>query len=397
MQEQEKALKYERQYSKLYFSDVDGDVDYKNTNGELKFETPVKWVSCQQQFFNTTLIAKESFDRKGKIEVFADDTSAFVKSCNTELYLTYDGKKDFTVPMQWYIAPNDYQSLNSMDLGMETIIPTGSGFIGWINTHAIIPLFNWLSGMISNYGLIILLMTLIIKLALTPLTYKSYLSMAKMRVLNPELTEIREKYKDDQARLGQEQLKLYRKAGVNPMGGCIPTLLSMPILIAMFRLFPGTIDLRQQSFLWADDLSTYDDIISWGSSIPLIGNHISIFCILMTLSSVLYIRMNMQNTAQLQGPMKTVQYLTPVFFFFFLNSSPAALTYYYFVSNIVTFGQQWTIRRFFINDDDIHKKIQENKAKPEKQKSGFAKRLEDAMKQQQKMREVQQNQPKKKK
>jgi len=221
--------------------------------------------------------------------------------------------------------------------------------------------------------------------------------MAKMRVLNPELTEIREKYKDDQARLGQEQLKLYRKAGVNPMGGCIPTLLSMPILIAMFRLFPGTIDLRQQSFLWADDLSTYDDIISWGSSIPLIGNHISIFCILMTLSSVLYIRMNMQNTAQLQGPMKTVQYLTPVFFFFFLNSSPAALTYYYFVSNIVTFGQQWTIRRFFINDDDIHKKIQENKAKPEKQKSGFAKRLEDAMKQQQKMREVQQNQPKKKK
>ncbi|MBK8345182.1 MAG: membrane protein insertase YidC [Bacteroidetes bacterium] len=389
-------MKYERQYSKLYFSNVDGDIDYKNTNGELKFEAPVKWVSCQQQFFNTTLIAKESFDRKGKIEVFADDTSSFVKSCNTELYLTYNGKSDFTVPMQWYIAPNDYQALNALDLGMETIIPTGSGIIGWINTHAIIPLFNWLSGMIKNYGLIILLMTLIIKLALTPLTYRSYLSMAKMRVLNPELTELREKYADDQARLGQEQLKLYRKAGVNPMGGCIPTLLSMPILIAMFRLFPGTIDLRQQSFLWAPDLSTYDDIIHWGTTIPLIGNHISIFCVLMTLSSVLYIRMNMQNTAQLQGPMKTVQYLTPVFFFFFLNSSPAALTYYYFVSNLVTFGQQWSIRRFFLNDEEIHRKIQENKAKPEKQKSGFAKRLEDAMKQQQKMRETQQ-QPKKKK
>ncbi|MBK7442374.1 MAG: membrane protein insertase YidC [Bacteroidetes bacterium] len=396
MQEQEKNIKYERQYSKLYFSNVDGDIDYKNTNGELKFEAPVKWVSCQQQFFNTTLIAKESFDRKGKIEVFADDTSSFVKSCNTELYLTYNGKSDFTVPMQWYIAPNDYQALNALDLGMETIIPTGSGIIGWINTHAIIPLFNWLSGMIKNYGLIILLMTLIIKLALTPLTYRSYLSMAKMRVLNPELTELREKYADDQARLGQEQLKLYRKAGVNPMGGCIPTLLSMPILIAMFRLFPGTIDLRQQSFLWAPDLSTYDDIIHWGTTIPLIGNHISIFCVLMTLSSVLYIRMNMQNTAQLQGPMKTVQYLTPVFFFFFLNSSPAALTYYYFVSNLVTFGQQWSIRRFFLNDEEIHRKIQENKAKPEKQKSGFAKRLEDAMKQQQKMRETQQ-QPKKKK
>lgn len=389
MQEQEKSMKFERQYSKLYFSTDEGDIDYKNTNGELEFEAPVKWVSCQQQFFNTTLIAKDNFDSKGKIEVFADDTSTFVKRCNTELYLTYDRKPVFEVPMQWYIAPNDYQSLNAMDLGLETIIPTGSGVIGWINTYAIIPLFNWLSGFVSNYGLIIFLMTLVIKLALTPLTYRSYLSMAKMRVLNPELTEIREKYKEDQARLGQEQLKLYRKAGVNPMGGCIPTLLSMPILIAMFRLLPGSIDLRQQSFLWANDLSTYDDIISWGTTIPFIGNHISIFCILMTLSSFLYIQMNMQNTAQLTGPMKTVQYITPIFFFFFLNSSAAALTYYYFVSNLVTFGQQWTIRRFFINDDEIHKRIQENKAKPEKQKSGFAKRLEDAMKQQQQVKEQQ--------
>jgi len=397
MQEQEKSMKYERQYSKLYFSTDEGNVDYKNTNGELEFEAPIKWVSCQQQFFNTTLIAKENFDSKGKIEIFADDTSSFVKRCNTELYLTYESKPVFEIPMQWYIAPNDYQSINALDLGLETIIPTGSGAIGWINTVFIIPLFNWLSGMISNYGLIIFLMTLIIKLALTPLTYRSYLSMAKMRMLNPELTEIREKYKEDQARLGQEQLKLYRKAGVNPMGGCIPTLLSMPILIAMFRLFPGTIDLRQQSFLWANDLSTYDDVIKWGGEIPFIGNHISIFCILMTISSVLYIQMNMQNTAQLTGPMKTIQYLTPVFFFFFLNSSPAALTYYYFVSNLVTFGQQWTIRRFFINDDDIHKKIQENKAKPEKQKSGFAKRLEDAMKQQQQVRSGKEPQPKKKK
>ncbi|MFI5172760.1 MAG: membrane protein insertase YidC, partial [Chitinophagales bacterium] len=249
----------------------------------------------------------------------------------------------------------------------------------------------------NNYGLIILLMTLIIKLCLTPLTYRSYLSMAKMRVLNPEVAEIKEKYKDDQAKLGQEQLKLFRKAGVNPLGGCIPTLLSMPILIAMFRLFPGTLDLRQQSFLWADDLSTYDDLIHWGGSLPFIGNHISIFCILMTISSIMYIRMNMQNTTQLTGPMKTVQYVTPFFFFFFLNSSPAALTYYYFVSNVVTFGQQWSIRKFFINDDEIHRRIQENKAKPEKKKSGFAKRLEDAMKQQQAARNTKSQPVKKKK
>ena len=165
----------------------------------------------------------------------------------------------------------------------------------------------------------------------------------------------------------------------------------------MFRLFPGSIELRQQSFLWADDLSSYDDIIRWSNEIPFIGNHISIFCILMTISSVMYIRMNMQNTTQLTGPMKTIQYITPIFFFFFLNSSPAGLTYYYFVSNLVTFGQQWSIRRFFINDDEIHRRIQENKAKPEKQKSGFAKRLEDAMRQQQAMKSNKEQQTKKKK
>lgn len=389
MQEQEKNIKYERQYSKLYFGTEDGDVDYKNTNGDLKFEDRIKWVSCQQQFFNATLIAKESFEKNGKIDIFADDTSRFVKRCNTELYLTFNGKDSYEFPMQWYLAPNQYDELKALDLGIETIIPTGSGFIGWINKTAIMPLFHWLSGKISNYGLIILLMTLILKLALSPLTYRSYLSMAKMRVLNPEVAELREKYGDDQAKLGAEQMKLFRKAGVNPLGGCIPTLLSMPILIAMFRLFPGTIQLRQQSFLWADDMSTYDDIIHWGTNIPFIGTHISIFCILMTISSILYMRMNMQNTSQLTGPMKTVQYITPVFFFFFLNSSPAALTYYYFVSNLTTFGQQWAIRKFLINDEEIHRRIQENKSKPEKAKSGFAKRLEDAMKQSQQIREQQ--------
>lgn len=389
MQEQEKNIKYERQYSKLYFGTEDGDVDYKNTNGDLKFEDRIKWVSCQQQFFNATLIAKESFEKNGKIDIFADDTSRFVKRCNTELYLTFNGKDSYEFPMQWYLAPNQYDELKALDLGIETIIPTGSGFIGWINKTAIMPLFHLLSGMISNYGLIILLMTLILKLALSPLTYRSYLSMAKMRVLNPEVAELREKYGDDQAKLGAEQMKLFRKAGVNPLGGCIPTLLSMPILIAMFRLFPGTIQLRQQSFLWADDMSTYDDIIHWGTNIPFIGTHISIFCILMTISSILYMRMNMQNTSQLTGPMKTVQYITPVFFFFFLNSSPAALTYYYFVSNLTTFGQQWAIRKFLINDEEIHRRIQENKSKPEKAKSGFAKRLEDAMKQSQQIREQQ--------
>ncbi len=398
MQEQEKNINYERQYSKLYYSYSNGDVDYKNTNGEIKFSSPVKWVSCQQQFFNTTLIAKNNFENSGKINIFSDeDTTRYVKRCNAELNIAFNNSAAFEFPMQWYLAPNAYKPIKALDLGLETIIPTGSGIIGWLNEKLIMPLFHGLSNVVSNYGLVILLMTLIIKLALTPLTYRSYLSMAKMRVLNPEVAEIREKYKDDQAKLGQEQLKLFRKAGVSPLGGCLPTLLSMPILIAMFRLFPGSIELRQESFLWAKDLSTYDDILHWGVNIPFIGQHLSIFCVLMTISSIMYIRMNMQNSAQMVGPMKTIQYITPVFFLFFLNSSPAGLTYYYFVSNITTFGQQMLIRRFFINDDEIHRKIQENKAKPSKPKSGFSKRLEEAMKQSQAIREAKEKQQKKKK
>jgi YidC/Oxa1 family membrane protein insertase len=217
--------------------------------------------------------------------------------------------------------------------------------------------------------------------------------MAKMRVLQPEVAEIKEKYKDDQARLGQEQLKLFRKAGVNPLGGCIPTLLSMPILIAVFRLFPGSVELRQKSFLWANDLSTYDDLLRWGFDIPFLGQHLSLFCVLMTISSIMYVRINMAQASGLPKEMKFMQYIMPVFFLFFLNSSPAGLTYYYFVSNMVTFAQQWSIRRFFINDAAIHAKIQENKAKPVKQ-SGFQKRLEEAMKQSQRMKEMREQQKK---
>jgi YidC/Oxa1 family membrane protein insertase len=395
MQEQEKDVEYERQYSKLYFSYANGDVDYKNTNGKIDFDSRVKWISCQQQFFNTSLIAKNSFDNTGHISVFSDeDSTRFVKRCNAELYIAYNNQTAFEFPMQWYLAPNHYQSLKELDLGMETIVPTGSGIIAPINKWAIIPLFNWLGGFISNYGLIILLLTVIIKLVLSPLTYRSYLSMAKMRVLQPEMTQLREKYKDEPGKYGQEQLKLFRKAGVSPLGGCIPTLLSMPILIAMFRFFPGSIELRQEPFLWADDLSTYDDILRWNFEIPFLGSHLSIFCVLMTISSLMYIRMNMQNTTQITGPMKTMQYIVPVFFMFFLNSSPAGLTYYYFVSNVVTFGQQWGIRRFLINDEEIHRKIQEHKTKPQT-KSKFQQRLEDAMKQQQKLKDSRTKQAKK--
>lgn len=393
MQEQEKNIEYERQYSKMYFSYANGDLDYKNSNGKIEFDSKVKWLSCQQQFFNTTLIAKNDFSNQGYLNVYAEDTSNFIKQCSAELYIPFNSQQSFSFPMQWYFAPNDFQNLKKLDIGLEDIIPMGTGLIRWLNQWVIVPIFNWLGNFVSNYGLIILLLTIIIKLALTPLTYRSYLSMAKMRVLQPEMTEIREKYKEDQARLGQEQLKLFRKAGVNPLGGCIPTLLSMPILIAVFRLFPGSIELRQKGFLWANDLSTYDDILSFGFNIPFIGQHISLFCVLMTISSIMYVRINMTQATNLPKEMKFMQYIMPLFFFFFLNSSPAGLTYYYFVSNMVTFGQQWGIRRFFINDAAIHAKIQENKAKPVKQ-SGFQKRLEEAMKQSQRMKEMREQQKK---
>lgn len=396
MPQLEKNEDYERRYSNLYFSYTNGDDDYKNANGEIKFDGQVKWVSCQQQFFNATLIADKNFDNSGKIELFSADTATYDKRCDVMLYIPYDKSADYTFSMHWYLAPNRYKDLKQFDIGLEKIVPTGTGISAVINKFAIIPLFNWLGGFIRNYGLIILLMTLIIRLVLSPLTYRSYVSMAKMRVLMPEMSELKEKYKDDQAKLGQEQLKLYRKAGVSPLGGCIPTLLSMPILISMFRFFPGSIELRQQSFLWAKDLSTYDDLIHWNASIPFIGTHISLFCLLMTASSLMYIRLNMQNSAQLQGGMKTVQYIFPFFLFFFLNNSPAALTYYYFVSNLSTFAQQGLIRKFLINEKAIHARIQENKNKPTK-KSRFQARLESAMREQQKLKEARAKQGGKKK
>jgi YidC/Oxa1 family membrane protein insertase len=382
MQEQEKNIDYERQYSSFYWKYASGDLEDQASNGTENFDATIKWVSNQQQFFNTTLIARTAFDNQGKVHIIeGGDSSAFVKRYETELYIPYAQQGSYRFDMQWYFAPNHFQSLKDLDLGMEDIVQTGTGLSRIINRGIVIPLFNWLGGFVTNYGLVILLLTLIIKLALTPLTYRSYLSMAKMRVLQPEIAEMKEKFKDDQQKQGAEQLKLFRKAGVNPLGGCIPTLLSMPILIALFRFFPGSIELRQKAFLWADDLSTYDDLIHWGADIPFIGSHLSLFCILMTISSIMYVQLNMSNASGLTKEMKFMQYIFPVFFLFFLNSSPAGLTYYYFVSNMITFGQQFAIRKFFINDAAIHARIQENKAKPVK-KSKFAQRLEDAMKQQ---------------
>ncbi|MDX5321471.1 MAG: membrane protein insertase YidC, partial [Bacteroidota bacterium] len=298
-------------------------------------------------------------------------------------YLEMEGLEEETVPMAFYFGPNHYQILKAQGYEMQRLVPLGWGIFGWVNRFIVIPVFNFLNQYISSFGLIILLLTIIIKAGLFFLVYKSYLSTAKMRVLKPEMDELKEKFGKDPQKFQTESMKLYRKAGVNPLGGCIPMLLQMPILFALFRFFPVSFELRQQSFLWAEDLSTYDSIWTFGH-IPVIdflyGDHVSLFTLLMTISTLIYTRMNNQISG-LTGQMKYIGYIMPIVFLGFFNKYSAGLSYYYFLSNMITFGQQWVIRKF-VDDDKIHAMIQENKKKPVK-KSRFAERLETMAKQQQ--------------
>ena len=288
--------------------------------------------------------------------------------------------------MSMYFGPNHYKTLKQYDLALEKQIPLGWGIFGWVNRFCVIPVFNFLSGFNLNYGIIILILTVLIKIVLLPLTYKAYLSTAKMKVLKPEVDEINLKFgTDDPMKKQQTVMALYRKAGVNPLGGCLPMLLQMPILIAMFRFFPSSIELRQQPFLWATDLSTYDSIYNFGFEIPFYGDHVSLFTLLMTVSTIIYTRMNNQLTGDnpQMAQMKWIMYLMPIVFLGVFNNYAAGLSYYYFLANMLTFGQQWLIKRF-VDEDAIHRKIQENKKKPESaKKSSFQQKLETMAKQQQ--------------
>lgn len=257
---------------------------------------------------------------------------------------------------------------------MEKLVPLGWGIFGWVNRFAVIPVFNFLNSFNINYGIIILLLTILIKVVLLPLTYKSYISTAKMKVLQPEMSELQAKFKADPMKLQQETMALYRKAGVSPLGGCLPMVLQMPILIAMFRFFPASIELRQEGFLWAKDLSTYDSILDLPFNIPFYGDHVSLFTILMTVSTLIYTRMNMQMTAATNPSMKYVMYLMPIMFLGIFNNYSSGLSYYYFLANMITFGQQYLFKSF-VDEKAIHAKIQENKKKPVK-KSKFQERLE---------------------
>ena len=393
----EKGISNERIYSTYsYKVSEDGDIENMSGRGGDDSEAlgAVDWLAQKQHFFSFIAHPEAGFSQVQAATVNGgDEDESIVKkfSSTATLNTTVDGS--YTLPFTFYVGPNHYQTLRDYDQGYEKVINFGWGIFGWIGRGVVVPIFNWLEGYGLGYGLIILIMVLIIKGAMSPLTFASYRSMAKMRVLKPQLDEMNKKFGEKDAVAKQQaQMALYKEAGVNPLGGCIPVIVQMPILIAMFRFFPASIELRGESFLWATDLSTYDALISWDQHIPLIstfyGNHISIFTLLMTASTILYTRMNQQMTAgtgssEQMKQMQIIMYVMPLMFMFVLNSYPAGLTYYYFLSNIVTFSMQWGIRKS-VNDEAILAKIEAKKAQPkgEKKKSKFQARLEEMQRQQ---------------
>ncbi len=379
----EKDVTTERMNSQVYYHMKDDEHDYHTINNKEKFEVDgsAHWLGLRVQYFATALINDDGFN---KINVSSttkvDDKNVVALNTNTiDLPL-----KANQASLRWYIGPNHYKTLRSYKIGLDEMVPLGYGimsFVKYINKWLIIPIFNVLSTFIGNYGVIIMLMTIIIRLFLSFFTYKSYLSAAKMRVLKPELDELRAKYGDDQQKFGMEQMKLYRTAGVNPLGGCLPTLFQLPILFAMYYFFPTSIELRQEHFLWANDLSTYDSIANLPFTIPFYGDHVSLFTLLMTASSLFLALYNKNMTAQdPNNPMmKWMPYIFPFLLIGVFNKMAAALTFYYFFSNTISIAQQFIIQKYIINEKAIHAKIQENRNKPATP-SKWSQRLEQMQK-----------------
>lgn len=388
IQKLEKTAKDERPVTSVYYKYAsDDDIDYlsETKDDDEILTSNVQWISFKQKFFNHTLINQNNFKEEGIfIESLEpeDESEAYVKKLSAKLFIPIE-TNDVVERMAWYFGPNHYPTLKDQNIGLQKIIPLGWGIFGWVNKGLVIPIFNWLNNYFSNYGLIILLLTLIIKLGLFFPMYKVYKSSAKMRILKPELDEIKERTKGDAQKAQQEQMKLYKQAGVSPLGGCLPQLIQMPILFAMFRFFPASIELRQKELWWADDLSSYDSIYDFpnGFEIPFYGDHVSLFTLMMTVVTILFTYMNSQNSGQMVGPMKTVMYVMPIMFLGFFNNYAAALSFYYFLSTCITIVQNVVIRKFVIDEDKLHQQIQESKKKKVvMKKSNLQKRLENMAK-----------------
>ncbi|MCF8387413.1 MAG: membrane protein insertase YidC [Bacteroidales bacterium] len=375
----------------VYYMYSDEDVDYLSGGDEREEEalkTRVKWISYKQHFFAVSLVAGDYFEN-ADVASFVDpnpSSEEYLKSMYSVIGIPYNNQSYQSIPMSFYFGPLKYNILKKYKLDLEKQIPLGWSFflLAWINIYVVIPVFDFLGSFGWNYGIVILVLTVLLKIVLFPIAYKTYMSSAKMRALKPEIDEINKKYpkKEDAMKKQQATMGLYKQAGVNPLAGCIPMLLQMPILFAMFRFFPSSIELRQQSFLWAEDLSTYDSIWTFPGnfSIPFYGDHVSLFTLLMTVSTIIYTKLNnqMMSSSQQMPGMKTMMYIMPVMFLGIFNNYSAALSYYYFLANVITFAQMYVFRAF-VNEDKLRLKIQEAKKKPKK-KSGFQKRLEEAAK-----------------
>ncbi|MBK7132516.1 MAG: membrane protein insertase YidC [Bacteroidales bacterium] len=386
MPQQEKGRQNEDQYSNIRFKYYQDDVvDLKNRQSKevekLDITTKLSWIAFQDQFFSSAIITNDFF-LNGAISSTKTLTSEkYIRYYTSEVGVPFNPAAANAVSMKLYYGPNSITVLKKEGLELDKLVFLGKNIIGWINRFTIIPIFNWLDNYIGNYGLIILILTIIIKIVLFPLTFKSYQSTAKMQVLKPQVEELGKKFpkKEDAMKKQQATMDLYKRAGVNPMGGCLPMLLQMPILFAMFRFFPVSIELRQEHFLWATDLSTYDSILTLPFTIPMYGNHVSLFTLLMTASTLLTMKMTGSTPGSDQPGMKLMMYMMPVMFMLILNNFSSGLTYYYFLANMLTYGQN-LISKQFINVDAVLATLEENKKKPLK-KSKWTQRLEAAAKQ----------------
>lgn len=399
IRQQEKGRKFEDQLTGLYYKVLADDVENLSevSNETLDVAEKLQWIGFKDKFFSTVLIANSDFSNT-KLDSKMIPVGAYLKAFNVSTSVPFDLRGNEAASFRYFVGPNSYPLLKSYNEGvaaddrlqLEKLVPLGASVFRYINQFVIIPLFDFLGRFIGNYGIIILLMTFIVKMFLFPLTYKSYISSAKMRVLRPQVEAINAQYpgQDNAMERQRATMELYSRAGASPMSGCLPMLLQMPILIAMYMFFPSAIELRQESFLWAHDLSTYDAIITWNAHIPFIsdyfGNHISLFCLLMTITNIVYTKFNMDqtNTGQQQMPgMKAMMYMMPLMFLVFFNQNAAGLSYYYFISTLITIIQT-LIFRYTINEDKLLLKLEENKKRPQK-KSAFMARLEDAQRLQQ--------------
>ena len=391
----EKGYKNEKQYSKLdyYFTgEKKPNQIARGRDASERVDTKVKWFAFQQQFFSAIMTSGSEFASADFAVKFfnEDDPSKNLMACSAKLRSDFNiASGDVVLPFEFYFGPNDYTILKKYGQEYEKIISLGGWLVGWISRFVIIPCFNFLGKFITNYGLIILLMTILIKIVISPLTLKSYKSSAKMQVLKPEIEQLNKKFPNEKDAMKKQQatMELYRKAGISPMGGCLPMLLQMPILFAMFRFFPACIDLRQQKFLWADDLSAYDSIIDFGVNVPLIGDHLSLFALLMAVTMFFYSKMTsgqMSDDPNMAGMKFMSVWLMPIMMFFICNNLSSALSYYYLLSNIITMIQTWYIRKFVVTEDKVRAEMVANANKP-KQKSKWQLRLEEAQRMQEQM------------